>query len=130
MKKLSISVFMLALAGCATTDIQPMSRDTFKVATNAAPACGPSGARNVAYKAAAIEVIRRGGDKFIIAGDHSDMGVQGDVFTGFQTNFAQGMVVRLIPENSPEAPNALSARETLGADWQTVYAEGVPNTCS
>jgi hypothetical protein len=100
-----------------------MSKDTFKVDTHAAPACGPSGARNVAFKTAAIEVIRKGGDKFIIKGDQSQM----DGWTG---SFSQGMVVKMIQDGSREARNALSARETLGADWQAMVAEGVPTTCT
>lgn len=120
---------LLALAACAETQIQPMTKDTFKVATHAAPACGPSGARNVAFKSAAIEVIRKGGDKFVILGDQTDSGMQGDIFSGFQQNFSQGMVVKMIPEGSREAANALSARETLGADWQELVAKGTPNTC-
>ncbi|MEF9602387.1 hypothetical protein O4J55_08565 [Paracoccus sp. PXZ] len=120
---------LLTLAACAQTQIQPMTRDTFKVATHAAPACGPSGARNVAFKSAAIEVIRKGGDRFVILGDHSDSGLQGDFFPGFQQNYSQGMVVKMVPEGSPEARNALSARETLGADWQDIVAKGTPATC-
>jgi len=122
-------VLLLALAACTQTQIQPMTKDTFKVATHAAPACGPAGARNVAFKSAAIEVIRRGGDKFVIMGDHSDSGLQGDFFRGFQQNYSQGMVVKMVPEGSAEAGNALSARETLGADWQEIVAKGMPMTC-
>ncbi|WP_449043389.1 hypothetical protein [Paracoccus versutus] len=106
-----------------------MTRDTFKVATHAAPACGPSGARNVAFKSAAIEVIRKGGDRFVILGDHSDSGLQGDFLRGFQQNYSQGMVVKMVPKGSPEARNALSARETLGADWHAIVAKGTPTTC-
>ncbi|NGM45260.1 hypothetical protein G5B31_06885 [Rhodobacter sp. SGA-6-6] len=130
MKLLGITLAsLLSLAACATTDIQPMSKDTFKVQTHAAPACGPTGARNVAFKTAAIEVIRKGGDKFVIIGDHSDMGMQGDFFSGFDTNYAQGIVVKMIPAKSAEARNALSAREVLGADWQEIVAKGAPQTC-
>ena len=118
------------LAACAQTDIQPMSQDTFKVATHAAPACGPAGARNVAFKTAAIEVIRKGGDRFVILGDQSDSALTGNVFSGFQQNFSQGMIVRMIADNAPEARNALSARATLGDDWQQVVAKGVPTTCA
>jgi len=100
------------------------------VATSAAPACGPAGARNVAFKTAAVEVIRKGGDKFVIQGDHSDSSLQGNIFAGFQQNYSQGMVVRMVPEGSPEARNALSARETLGAEWQKIVAKGAPTTCS
>ncbi|MDO5759383.1 MAG: hypothetical protein Q4P24_18520, partial [Rhodobacterales bacterium] len=110
----------LVVSACAQTDIQPMSADTFKVATSAAPACGASGARNVAFKTAAIEVIRKGGNKFVILGDQSDTGLRGDIFSGFHQTYAQGMVVKMIPEKSPEARNALSARTTLGADWQEI----------
>lgn len=124
------AVGLLLLAGCAETQIQPMSKDTFKVATSAAPACGPAGARNVAFKSAAVEVIRKGGDKFVIQGDHSDSGLQGNIFAGFQQNYSQGMVVKMVPEGSPEAKNALSARETLGSSWQEIVAKGAPMTCS
>jgi len=129
-KYIGAFAILATLSACATTDVQPMSKDTFKVQTHAAPACGPTGARNVAFKAAAIEVIRKGGDKFIIMNDASDMGMQGDLFTGFNTNFAQGMVVKMIPEKSKEASNALSAREQLGANWQEIVSKGVPPTCS
>lgn len=120
----------LIVSACAETQIQPMSKDTFKVATHAAAACGPAGARNVAFKSAAIEVIRKGGDKFVIVGDQTDSGIQGDFFSGFHQNFSQGMIVRMIAEGTPEARNALSARETLGADWQQMVAKGAPTTCS
>lgn len=118
------------LSACATTDVQPLSKDTFKIDTHAAPACGATGARNLAFKAAAIEVIRKGGDKFIIVGDSTDTGMTGDIFSGMYTNYQQGMVVRMIPAGSREAANALSARETLGADWQQIVADGVPDTCT
>ncbi|GGE00768.1 hypothetical protein GCM10011345_02590 [Gemmobacter megaterium] len=121
---------LFVLASCAETSVQPMSKDTFKVQTHAAPACGPTGARNLAFKAAAIEVIRKGGDKFVIVNDSTGSGLQGDFFSGFNQNFNQGMVVRIIPEGSREASNALSAREVLGASWQETVSKGVPNTCS
>ena len=52
-----LCVALLLMAACAQTTIQPMSKDSFKVATQAAPACGPNGARNVAFKSASIEVM-------------------------------------------------------------------------
>ncbi|WP_417723979.1 hypothetical protein [Salipiger sp.] len=130
--KNSVCFLLLAglLAACAETSVQPMSKDRFKVQTHAAPACGPTGARTLAFKAAAIEVIRKGYDKFIIEQDTTGSGLQGDIFNGMYQNFDQGMVVRLIPERSSEAHNALSAREILGGDWQKIVSEGVPNTCA
>lgn len=120
----------VALVACAETSVQPMARDTFRVSTSAESVCGPSGARTIAFKAAAIEVIRKGGDKFIIMNDMTQSGVQGNFFTGYDTVHSQGMIVRMIPQRSSEASNALSARETLGADWQQIVAKGVPNTCT
>lgn len=118
-----VIISAMAITGCTQTNIQQMSRNTFKVATQAAPACGPEGARNVAFKAAAIEVIRRGGDKFIIQGDRE----KSNWWTG---DHNQDMVVRMIPNDSSEASNALSAREQLGPDWQSIVAKGVPTTCN
>ena len=112
----------IAIAACAQTSIQPMAKDTFKVATTAAPACGPNGARNVAFRSAAIEVIRRGGDKFIITGDTANS----EFWTG---DHNQAMIVRMIGSGSPEAKNALSAREQLGPTWQEALAKGSPTTC-
>jgi hypothetical protein len=121
--KFAAVILVLGAAGCATSSIQPMAKDTFKVATNAAPACGPNGARNVAFKTASIEVIRRGGDKFIVTGDNSES----DFWSG---DHQQGMVIKMIPEGSAEARNALSAREQLGPEWQTMLSKGAPTTCS
>jgi hypothetical protein len=53
---------MICRPSGAITNFQPY---LFKVATQAAPACGRSGACKVANQAAAIEVIKRAGDKFI-----------------------------------------------------------------
>ena len=113
----------LFLAACATSSIQPMTKTSFKVATNAAPACGPQGARNVAFQTAAVEVIRKGGDLFIVASDSTR-------YDGWSGNSEQGMVIELIDQKSDKANNALSARETLGANWQEIIQKGAPITCT
>lgn len=121
--KLLFSFALLGLAGCAQSTIQPMSKDTFKVATHAAPACGPNGARNVAFKTASVEAIRRGYDKFVVAGDNHDS----DFWSG---EHKQDMVIRVIHDKSAEASNALSAREQLGSNWKEIIQKGAPLTCS
>ena len=88
LRLLAASMACIALVGCAQTDIQPLTATSFMVATEAAPACGRSGARKVANQAAAIEVIRRGGDKFIFVSQSTDSrttGVTYNAYTGFQT---------------------------------------------
>ena len=122
MRFLKLATVALLVTGCATSAIQPMSKDTFKVATNAESACGSNGARNVAFKTAAVEVLRRGGDKFIIIGDQSDS----EFWTGA---YKQDMVIKVISDGSPEAANALSAKAQLGPDWQKILAKGAPVTC-
>lgn len=113
----------LAVTACATTDVQQLTKTSFKVSTRGAPACGSAGTRNVAFRAAAVEVIRRGHDLFVIQGDTTG-------YDGWSGVNQQGMVVQLIDPRSREAKNALSARQTLGADWQTIVNEGAPVTCT
>ncbi|UWR27363.1 hypothetical protein K3757_05330 [Sulfitobacter sp. S223] len=119
----SITAVALMLAACATTDVQQLSKTSFKVSTRGAPACGSSGTRNVAFRTAAVEVIRRGHDLFVIQGDTTG-------YDGWSGMNEQGMVVQLVDPRSPDAKNALSARETLGADWQTAVQDGAPITCT
>lgn len=124
MKRMFLAVVGLAaLAACATTEVQPLTKSSFKVATRAAPACGAAGARNVAFRTAAVEVIRRGHDLFVIKGDTTG-------YDGWSGVNQQGMVVQLVDPRSRDARDALSARETLGADWQTAVQEGTPITCT
>lgn len=128
-------VVALLVAGCAETSIQPLTQTSFKVATQAAPACGAQGARDVAFKSAAIEVIKRGGDRFIIVGDQSGSRITGGSFNaygGFQTYSSnlQDMVVQMVPKTDPQYGNALSARQTLGADWQAIVSKGTIQTCT
>lgn len=114
---------LATLAACATTEVQPLTQSSFKVATRAAPACGASGARNVAFRTAAVEVIRRGHDLFVIKGDTTG-------YDGWSGTNEQGMIVQLVDPRSRDAADALSARQTLGADWQTAVQEGAPITCT
>lgn len=134
LKMLWLPLF-LAVSACATTDIQPLTQTSFKVATTAAPACGRSGARELANKAAAIEVIRRGGDRFVFAGGQSGNRVTGmtyNPYAGFQTQSSneQYLVVQMTPQGHPMHNDSLSARQVLGPDWQALLDEGIPNTCA
>ena len=130
----SFTVVMMMLQACAQTDIQPLSATSFKVATEAAPACGRRGARKVANQAAAIEVIRRGGDKFVFVGEETGSrttGVTYNQYTGFQSynSNEQGLVVKMVSKGQPGYNDALSAKQLLGPSWPEIVAKGVPNTC-
>ncbi|MFZ5962436.1 hypothetical protein ACOXXX_05745 [Thalassococcus sp. BH17M4-6] len=135
LKKFVISLAFLSLVACAQTSVQPLSQNTFKVATVAAPACGAKGARDVAFRTAAIEVIKKGKDKFIVLADQGGPGQTNltyNPYAGFQTytDNRQDMVVKLLDPRDTEYSNGLSARQILGPQWQEIVAEGAPNNCN
>lgn len=128
-------VACIALSGCATTDVQPLTASSFMISTTAAPACGASGARKVANQAAAIEVIRRGGDRFVFVSQNSDSSISGVTFNPYagvqlQRSSNQGLVVQMVSKGQQGYSNSLSAKEILGPDWQNIVEKGVPATCT
>ena len=133
MKNLMI-VAALFLAGCVETSVQPLTQTSFKISKEAEDMCGSKGTREVAFREAAVEVIRRGADRFVVVGDQSRSAVTGGVFTtygGFQTygTNSQDMVIQIVQRGDPAYSNALSARQTLGPDWQEIVAKGSSGTC-
>jgi hypothetical protein len=123
----------LLIGGCASSSIIPMSQDTFQITAAAAPACGVAGAQRVAVQQAAAETIRRGYDRFIIMGGQAGadyvgstpvvvqrFGYGGAMVSGGQpmVSHSQGLMVRVFRNGDPSGANALSARETLGPDWE------------
>ena len=131
MKKLTLAS-CLFLVACAETSIQPLSQSSFKVSTETE--CGTKTTREIAFKNAAIEVIKRGAEKFIIVGDNSGSKVTGGQFTtygGFiaYENNMQDIVVQIVRKGEPRYSDALSAREALGPDWEKIVAKGMPQTC-
>jgi hypothetical protein len=136
MKKTILSLAtIIALSACATTDVQPLTASSFMISTTAAPACGPSGARKVANQAAAIEVIRRGGDRFVFVSQNSDSSISGVTFNPYagvqlQRSNSQGLVVQMVSKGQQGYSNSLSAKEILGPDWQNIVEKGVPATCT
>ncbi|MDG1281173.1 MAG: hypothetical protein P8O10_07680 [Pseudorhodobacter sp.] len=131
LKKLTLAS-CLFLVACAETSIQPLSQSSFKVSTETE--CGTKTTREIAFKNAAIEVIKRGAEKFIIVGDNSGSKVTGGQFTtygGFiaYENNMQDIVVQIVRKGEPRYSDALSAREALGPDWEKIVAKGMPQTC-
>lgn len=126
---------LTALTGCASTDVQPLTATSFAISTTAAPACGSSGARKVANQAAAIEVIKRGGDRFVFVSQNAESQISGvniNPYAGLQVYRSnnQGLVVQMLSKGQPGYKNSLSARQILGPDWQSIVAQGVPMTCT
>jgi hypothetical protein len=86
MKIIVFATCMVALGGCAKSATMPLSADTMRITTSAAPVCGSTGAQSVAFRRTAVETIHRGYDKFVILGGeaHNNVGVVG--YTPVQAN--------------------------------------------
>jgi hypothetical protein len=149
---------VMALFGCASTSITPLSKNRVLVSTSAAPICGTTGATSVANQFAAIITIRQGYERFII----TDMGVQDNVSvsrsgptysttTGNFNRFGNtvygsthttygGQMTQISGSNDAQMQvvmlnpgdlgfeEGINAKATLGADWEKKVQDGVP-TC-
>ncbi len=58
-------------------------------------------------------------------------GVSYNQYSGFQPQYSadQNLVVQMLAKGDSQYNNGLSARQTLGANWQEKVAKGVPNNC-
>lgn len=133
----------LTLAGCATSEAVRTSANTMFISTSAAPACGGQGALRVAQEQAAINTIRAGYDRYIITngqaqnnvmvsqmpGHLETTGTYGAGFYQGTTTYQpgptfvsgshdQGLTIVMFRKGDPGAQNAISARATLGPDWE------------
>ncbi|GLS28468.1 hypothetical protein SAMN04488498_1015 [Mesorhizobium albiziae] len=147
------------LTACAASSTIRTSADTAIIQSSAAPVCGGIGAAKVAQKQAAIETLKAGYDRYIIAdavasndvsvsqlpGSYQTTGtasVYGNYGT-FQSNTRyipgpsivsgghhQALAVRMFKDTQPGASQAVSARDTLGPDWQKMVKAGEVRTCS
>lgn len=75
MKWILLAACAVVLCGCAKSSTIPLSADTMRITTSAAPVCGATGAESVAFRRAAVETINRGYDKFIIIGGEAQNNV-------------------------------------------------------
>jgi len=116
------------LTACAQTSVQTMSANTFQVSATTAPACGRAGAADVTSKMAAIQVIRMGGDRYIIQNSQTGSEWGGGLIIPMQ-RAQQSAVVRVLQPGEPDYNNGLSARQTLGNNWADIVADGNPNFC-
>lgn len=113
--------------------------NTFRVSTPNAQSCGLGRSREIALQTAAVQVLRQGGDRFIVVDETSETNLSGvtinrdfdEVFTGVgvQMRTDQGMLVRILKQGDAGFTNGMSARTVLGSDWQTAVAEGASTSC-
>jgi hypothetical protein len=149
----------LALAACAKTSAMPMAADTVQLSTSVAPICSAHSALPIVLRRAAIETINRGYDRFAILASQAQADFAGYLpgsatTTGGGTVFATGnmatmqgssytthsppipmightksVIVKMFRDGDPAGANALSARASLGPDWQKILNESSTTIC-
>lgn len=154
-----ITAVVLTLTACASTSVTPVAKNQIIISTSAAPACGRSGAAKVASKMAAVETIRRGYQRYVIAGANAENNVQvirtgptyantyanasvygnsaygnsTTYFGGQQTIFAGSndadLAVVMFNPGEPGFSNAIDAKTELGGEWEKLVKDGI-KTCS
>lgn len=152
-------VLAVAVAGCASSSVTPISQNQFILNTSAAPACGTAGAQKVASKMAAVETLRRGYERYLIVGARNQnntrvanmprtgayttatVNTYGNTAYGTaQTNYYGGgpmvlgkhdaqLGVIMLRAGEPGYDNALIAKQELGPKWQQLVEKGV-STCN
>lgn len=156
-KRLLLLGLTLLISACAGAQATRTSKNTLMIDAGAAPACGGSGAARVAAASAAIETIRAGYERYIIAGQAASSNVNvsqlpgrynsygtatyGGGYGTFQstTTYTPGptivsgshdrsLSVVMFKPGDPGFDNAIDARESLGPNWQQLVKSGV-HTC-
>jgi hypothetical protein len=153
MRLLLLLVAGAFLSGCARSEPVRTSANTMMIQTSAAPICGGTGAVHVAQQMAAVETIKAGFDRYIITGGQAQNNVAvtqmpgsynttgsygGGFYSGTTTyrpgptivhgSHDQGLAVVMFREGDAGAAQAVSARETLGPDWEDKVKSGI-HTC-
>ena len=144
-----------ALSSCTGTDTIQTSADTAIIQTRAAPICGSGGAARSAQKQAAIETLRSGYDSYIIYGAEASNDVHATQMPGSYNTIGnigpsgsfnatstytpgativhgshrQSFAIKMFHRGEAGAEKAISARETLGPDWQKKMKEGSLGVC-
>lgn len=159
MKSLKYLVVFALVAACASTSVTPLSKNRIMISTSAAPACGLSGAKEVAGKMAAVETIRRGYERYIILGADAESNVTshqsgptyamttgtyrgygntlygnsttqfGGSYTVYSGSNDAALEVLLLNKGEPNYGDGIDAKSTLGEKWQELVEKGV-TTCS
>lgn len=121
----------LAIAACTSAKIEDRSATSFYVEAKSAPACGMSD-KEYMDRVSAIEVIKRGGDRFVYLDSESvskSSVVPMGGYISYQTETKRVGTVQMLGNDKPVPQHALSARKILGPEWETVVAEGLGPTC-
>lgn len=159
MRKVCFVLAAVLLSACASTEAVRLSQNEALIKASVDPECGSRQATGVAAKAAAIETLRAGYDRYIVVGAQSADNVQyvqqpgtyqttntvnrnawgGNTVRSTTTyrpgptvahgSYDQDLRIQMFRDGDPAGQNAVSAREVLGPDWQKAVAEGASSMC-
>jgi hypothetical protein len=107
------ALLVLALGGCAGVQVSRLSSNTFLIEAGSDATCGGAAAGQLASRAAAVETIRRGYQRFVIGGGSGEVGMG---LGGQETSIR---VVMLKP-GDPGFEAATDARAFLGPNWAAI----------
>ena len=154
-----VFVALLSTAACTRSSVMPIANDTVQISTHVAPVCPSVSAQTIAVKRAAVETINRGFDKFLILGanmqaefagylpgqstttgsgmiiGNGNMAtIQGSSNTTYMpptpmTSHTETILVKMFKDGDSAGSNAISAKSTLGPDWEKVIKESSTSTC-
>ena len=141
------TVLLVGIAqGCATSRVEQISDNEFSMSTLASPVCDTAGQKKAQLKAAAVNTLERGYDRFrVFARDDTGKLVQEIDFSGvislagYDTSGLNPlavdiphlkMQVRMYHNEERGAAGAIPAREVLGPDWKKELNREKSWTCT
>jgi hypothetical protein len=151
---LVLGIAVVGVTSCTSSSSVRTSQNTAIVQTSAAPVCGGTGASKVAEKEAAIETLKAGFDRYIIVGAASADNVRATRMPGSYNTFGtvnsyggmgtfnatttyqpgpvvihghhdQSFAIKMFHDGEPGANQAISAKSTLGPEWQKIVKNGI-----
>ena len=139
MRRFIALAVVMTLLGCARTSVVQLSENQARILVDAATVCGPTGAQHVAYQQAAVATISLGYDRFrvlALGGSQQAAGYQSTTYgegglypTTINTpyiRYGSELHIEMFREGDQKGFDAVSARATLGADWQSIVESGGP----
>ncbi|MYF08594.1 MAG: hypothetical protein F4233_12045 [Rhodospirillaceae bacterium] len=131
MSKLALQLLAAGLAGlllgCAKTSVVPLSANEVRIVVDADDECGATGAQEVALERAAIEVLRRGYDRFVVVSVDgrstatSIFGAYG--LFGVASTHHNAARIQMFRNGEGGFEKAIDARKILGNEWQKKIKE-------
>lgn len=126
---LSLSFAATILVGCVESSVVDISKTEFVISSDTE--CGKTAAASITSKLAAIEVIRRGYDRYVVTSltNTSQLYSIPLQYGGVYSTNGSDLRVKMVAKGERGYTNALDARSVLGSNWRELVETGI-NSCS